>query len=126
MINWIMKVVIFQEFSRMAKHQYIPFKKMSFQKINEQVERKMAVGKNAMVLEHRVKKGFVSQKNETHINEQFTYVLEGKLQVETGGEVLILEAGDMIIIPPNQPHTLTVLEDVRILDVFSPVRKEWL
>ncbi|MCP5504756.1 MAG: cupin domain-containing protein [Chlamydiales bacterium] len=110
----------------MAKHQCIQFEKMSFQKINEQVERKMAVGEQAMVLEHRVKKGFVSQKNETHINEQFTYVLEGKLQVETGGEVLILEAGDMIIIPPNQPHTLTVLEDVRILDVFSPVRKEWL
>lgn len=110
----------------MAKQQYIQFEKMSFQKINEQVERKMAVGEQAMVLEHRVKKGFVSQKNETHINEQFTYVLEGKLQVETGGEVLILEAGDMIIIPSNQPHTLTVLEDVRILDVFSPVRKEWL
>jgi len=110
----------------MAKHQYIQFNKMPFQKLNEQIERKMAVGKEAMVLEHRAKKGFVSQKNETHINEQFTYVLEGKLQVETGGEVLILEAGDMIIIPPNQPHTLTVLEDIRILDVFSPIRKEWL
>lgn len=79
-----------------------------------------------MLLEHRVKKGFVSTINETHINEQFTYVLEGKLQVETGDESIILGPGDLIIIPSNQPHTLTVLEDVRILDIFTPVRNEWI
>lgn len=106
-------------------HQIIHFNQIPFEAVSDQVERKMAVGMEAMFLHHRVKKGFVSTKNETHRNEQFTYVLEGKLQVETGGETVILTPGDLIIIPPNQPHTLTALEDVLILDVFSPPRKEW-
>lgn len=108
------------------KHQLIHFKKMKYTPINDEIDRKMVCGSNAMLLEHRVKKGFRSEVNETHVNEQITYVLEGKLQVETGGDVMILEAGDLILIPPNQPHTLTVLEDIVILDIFSPIRKEWL
>lgn len=79
-----------------------------------------------MFLEHTVKKGYQCPINETHINEQFTYVLKGKLQVETGGETVTLNPGDLIVIPPNQPHTLTVLEDTVILDVFSPILEEWL
>lgn len=108
------------------KHQVIHFSKMKFQKVNEQIGRKMVVGSNAMFLEHSVKKGYKCPANETHINEQFTYVLKGKLQVQTGGETIILNPGDLIVIPPNQPHTLEVLEDTIILDVFSPIREEWL
>lgn len=110
----------------MSSIQHIHFDKLPFEPVNDQVSRKMAVGQNAMILKHTVKKGFQSEINETHINEQFTYVLEGKLEVRAEERTSLLAKGDMLIIPPNKPHTLKALEDTIILDVFSPVRTEWL
>lgn len=108
------------------KPQLIHFQKLKYTPVNDQIGRKMVTGVNTMLLEHSVKKGFRSTQNETHVNEQITYVLKGRLQVESAGELMVLEPGDLILIPPNQPHTLEALEDTVILDVFSPIRKEWI
>ena len=60
-------------------HQVIHFNHIPFEAVSDQVDRKMADGSQVMLLQHRVQKGFVSVKGETHVNEQFTYVLEGKI-----------------------------------------------
>ena len=53
-------------------------------------------------------------------------VLEGRIRLtigEAGGEeVHELSAGEMLVIPPNMPHSGETLEDCRLLDAFSPPR----
>jgi quercetin dioxygenase-like cupin family protein len=62
-----------------------------------------------------------------HPHEQITYVAEGKLLFFIGEESFELEKGDMIVVPPNTPHTIQTLTDyVRLVDTFHPLREDFL
>jgi quercetin dioxygenase-like cupin family protein len=62
----------------------------------------------------------------THESEQMTYVLQGSLRVVVGGEEIIVREGEVLHIPSGMPHQAEALEDTFELDVFSPVRRDWL
>lgn len=51
-----------------------------------------------------------------------TFILKGKILAEIGGERLVLEAGDYVVIPPNTPNNtvLGILEDAAGLTVKAP------
>ncbi len=61
-----------------------------------------------------------------HVNEQITTVLEGKLLFLLGGQPQTLDAGESLVIPPNVPHSVEALEDSVALDVFAPLREDWI
>ncbi len=61
-----------------------------------------------------------------HPNEQFSLVESGRLLYEVGGEEAAAQAGDMVLIPPDVPHTVEALEDSIVLDIFTPVRDDWV
>ena len=61
-----------------------------------------------------------------HPNEQITNVLEGRLRFAIGEEEQIVEAGATVLIPANVSHEVEALEDSIALDVFSPVREDWV
>ncbi len=61
-----------------------------------------------------------------HPNEQVTNVLEGRLRFVIGDEEQIVSAGSTVLIPGNVPHEIEALEDSIALDVFSPVREDWV
>jgi quercetin dioxygenase-like cupin family protein len=66
-----------------------------------------------------------------HPHEQITYVAEGKVNfiVGTGAERTVdtVGAGDLIVVPPNAPHTVEVLsEKARLIDCFYPIREDFL
>lgn len=61
-----------------------------------------------------------------HPNEQITNVLEGRLRFVIGDEEKIVEAGATVLIPADAPHEVEALEDSIALDVFSPVREDWV
>jgi quercetin dioxygenase-like cupin family protein len=60
-----------------------------------------------------------------HIHEQVTNLLEGRFEMLVGGEHLLLEAGQVVVIPSNVPHSGKALTHCRILDVFNPVREDF-
>lgn len=63
-----------------------------------------------------------------HEHEQIGIVLEGEMTITIDGDqrIRILKAGDSFVIPGNVPHTVTAhAGDVRLVDVFSPVREEY-
>ncbi len=82
-------------------------------------------GAELMLVEHRVKKGQASFA-EHHENEQLTLVLSGKLKCTVGEAIHILEKGGAVLIPSRVVHSVEVLEDSTVIEVFSPPRKEWL
>jgi quercetin dioxygenase-like cupin family protein len=61
-----------------------------------------------------------------HENEQLTYVLEGALRFTVGDEEVTVRRGEVLHIPPDVPHGAVALEDSVDLEVFSPVRADWL
>ncbi|THV39567.1 cupin domain-containing protein [Glycomyces buryatensis] len=50
------------------------------------------------------------------------FVIGGRLQVLAGDEVLILEEGDFITIPPGLPHAFGAVSgaDAEVLAIFTP------
>ena len=50
-----------------------------------------------------------------HPNEQIIYVLEGRLRARVGGEERVVEAGEVIHVPPNVVHEVRALEDSMFL-----------
>ena len=61
-----------------------------------------------------------------HENEQVSMVLEGKLKFLAAGEEYVIGAGEVLQIPGNVAHEVEVLEDALAIDVFSPIRQDWI
>src|SRR5688572_13237839 len=62
----------------------------------------------------------------THPHEQTGYVASGRVVFELGGEKRELKAGDGYCVPGDVPHGVVALEDSVCVDIFSPVREEYL
>lgn len=63
----------------------------------------------------------------SHINEQISNVQSGVLRFELGdGDVVIVRAGESLVIPPGLPHRVVAEEDTEVMDVFSPRREDWI
>jgi quercetin dioxygenase-like cupin family protein len=61
-----------------------------------------------------------------HESEQITYILEGALKFFLEGQEVVVHAGEVLHIPSNVPHRAVALEDTLDLDIFSPIRIDWL
>jgi quercetin dioxygenase-like cupin family protein len=61
-----------------------------------------------------------------HMNEQITMLERGKLRFVFDDEQKIMEAGDILQIPPHVPHMVEALEDSVAVDLFSPPREDWI
>lgn len=62
----------------------------------------------------------------SHIHEQVTFLQQGRLRFTVGGAETVLQPGDMLEIPPSVPHSVEALEESVAIDVFSPVRGDWI
>lgn len=61
-----------------------------------------------------------------HVHSQTTYVESGLFAVTIGDKTQVLCAGDSFYIPPNVPHGATALEAGVLLDMFSPIREDFM
>lgn len=61
-----------------------------------------------------------------HYHSQITHVESGAFEVEIGGERKVLKAGDAYYIPPNVLHGCVCLETGVLIDVFSPMREDFI
>ena len=81
---------------------------------------------NLMVCELTFQKGAVGALH-SHPHEQVGYVISGSFEVEEEGqEKRILKAGDTYQIAPDVRHGVVALEDSLLLDVFNPMRKDFI
>jgi quercetin dioxygenase-like cupin family protein len=78
-----------------------------------------------MLVQIYVKRGCLVPMH-AHESEQMTYVLQGALRFVVAGEEITVRDGEVLHIPPNTAHQSEALEDTFELDVFSPVRADWM
>lgn len=98
------------------------------EELHEQLSRRLITGDQMMLAHVYLKKGCVVPKH-SHINEQFTYILEGALRFlvgDDGAEEIVVRAGEVLHLPANVPHEAHALEDTLDMDVFCPPRQDWL
>ena len=61
----------------------------------------------------------------SHYHEQVVNMREGKLELTVDGTTHQLEAGSILVIPPNAPHSGKAITACEVLDVFSPPREDY-
>ena len=61
-----------------------------------------------------------------HVNEQMTVLISGKLRFIFPEKTMDVVGGEVMEIAPNLPHSVEALEDSIAIDVFNPVREDWL
>ncbi len=71
-----------------------------------------------------IKKGSVLPPH-SHIHEQITHILSGKLELKIGQEIKVIEPGIVAVIPSNVVHSGIAITDCVALDVFTPVREDY-
>ena len=87
--------------------------------------RKVISGEKAMIAQVFIAKGAVVPMHQ-HESEQLSYIVEGALRFELEGREVVVKKGEVLHIPSNVPHMAVALEDTLDLDVFSPIRVDWL
>jgi len=61
-----------------------------------------------------------------HPHTQISHVESGVFEIEIAGEKKILRAGDAFFIPPNVWHGAVCKEAGVLIDVFSPMREDFI
>ena len=62
----------------------------------------------------------------SHHNEQISIIEQGSLKFVVAGQEKVVRAGEVLRIPPHVPHSAEAEEDCVGVDVFSPVREDWI
>jgi quercetin dioxygenase-like cupin family protein len=62
----------------------------------------------------------------THHHEQILNVTKGELELNVAGEVTILKPGLSMVLAPMVPHSGRALTDVTVIDIFHPVREDFV
>ena len=93
--------------------------------MNQKIWRKVISGEKAMLAQIFIAKDGVVPTHQ-HESEQITYAQQGAIKLEMEGKEVVLQQGDILLIPSNVPHSAVALEDYFGLEIFSPIRIDWL
>ena len=106
-------------------HRFFTWDSIPLEVMSSVVSRKLVTGERAMVAQVFIKKGGVVPEHH-HESEQITYILDGALKFQLEGREVVVHKGEVLHIPSNVPHRAVALEDTLDLDIFSPIRTDWL
>lgn len=95
------------------------------EKLTDLLSRKIVVGKNEMLALVTLKKGAFIRPHR-HESEQISFILKGALKFQVNEREIVVREGGLLHLSSNMEHSATALEDTLDLDVFSPIRKDWL
>ena len=98
---------------------------LALEKVTEMISRKIVHGEREMLAQIYLKKGAMVPMH-SHEAEQITYVLQGALRFLIDGELITVREGEVLVIPSWVEHQAEALDDTFELDIFSPLRYDWL
>ena len=90
------------------------------------IEQKTLVhGDRMLMVEFQLQKGAALPLH-SHPHEQIGYLVKGRMRLTVGADVHDVQSGDSWCIPGDAEHGATALEDSVAVEVFSPVREDYL
>lgn len=105
---------------------FIITEKMEWEDLGGGVSRKfLGYDNQIMMVQVKFEKGAEGTPH-AHFHTQATYVAQGKFEFTIDGKKQIVHGGDGVYIAPNLLHGAKCLEAGILIDVFSPVREDFL
>ncbi len=98
---------------------------IALEKVTEMISRKVITGEREMLAQIYLKRGCIVPMH-SHESEQMTYVLSGAMKFLIDGDETIVREGEVLIIPSWVPHQAEALDDTFEMDMFSPIRQDWI
>jgi len=90
------------------------------------VKRKTLVyGEKTLMTEFLLEKG-KALPSHSHPQEQTGYLVSGQIVLVIAGEEFEVKPGDSWVIPGNAEHAAKIIEDSVAVEVFAPVRDDYL
>lgn len=90
------------------------------------IEQKTLVyGERTLMVEFLLKKGCQLPQH-SHPHEQTGYLVKGRIRLFVGSETNDITPGDSWCIPSGIEHGAEIIEDSVAIEVFSPVREDYL
>jgi quercetin dioxygenase-like cupin family protein len=85
----------------------------------------LVFGEKTLLTEFRLEKESKIPRH-SHPHEQTGYLVSGRMLLFIGDESFETAAGDSWSIPGDVEHSAEIIEDSIAIEVFSPVRKDYL
>lgn len=109
-----------------ASKEFIMGDDLEWEIVGEGVKRKiMGYDDKIMLVKVHFDKGGVGVMHE-HYHSQVTYVESGAFELTIGNETRTMKSGDSFYIPPHVMHGATCVESGVLIDVFSPIREDFM
>lgn len=105
--------------------QHLKWEGVTKERVNDKLWRKIVTGEKVMVTQLWFLKDSLVPLHH-HESEQISLILEGAMKFELQGREVTVRAGEVLVIPSNLPHSALALEDSVGMDIFSPIRQDWL
>ena len=104
---------------------YTRWSDIELEHLNPLLDRQFVVGENIMLARVLLKKGCIVPEH-SHVNEQITYVVSGAIKLKFDSGDVVLQPGELIVIPAHEAHAAEAIEDCQVLDSFAPRREDWI
>jgi quercetin dioxygenase-like cupin family protein len=105
---------------------YAKYSKRGYSSALEGIEQKTLVyGAETLMTEFLLTKGSTLPKH-GHPHEQTGYLVKGRIRLSIGEETYDAQPGDSWCIPGGVEHGADIIEDSVAIEVFSPVREDYL
>ncbi len=106
--------------------EFIKSDDVEWEVVGERVKRKiMGYDDKIMLVKVYFETGGIGYMHE-HYHSQVTYVESGEFEVTINGETNTLKKGDCFYIPPHLIHGATCTKAGVLIDVFSPIREDFM
>ena len=105
---------------------YIENDSIAWEQVDDRVQRKiMSYDDRMMLVKVQFETGGIGTLHQ-HPHTQISHVESGVFEVEIGDEKMVLKAGDAFYVPPNVIHGAVCLQAGVLIDVFSPMREDFI
>ena len=85
----------------------------------------LVYGERTLCVEFRLEKGSKLPAHK-HPHEQTGYLVDGRIRLSIGEQTFEAEPGDSWCIPGDIDHSAEIMVDSVAIEVFSPVREDYL
>jgi quercetin dioxygenase-like cupin family protein len=105
---------------------FVDDQNLPWESVGEGVKRKiMSYDANVMMVKVAFETGGVGAPH-SHMHTQMSYVASGVFSIMIADETRTIKKGDAFYIPPNVWHGAVCLEAGELVDVFTPMREDFV
>jgi quercetin dioxygenase-like cupin family protein len=99
---------------------------LAWAQVEDKIQRKiMSYNEDVMLVKVAFEKGGIGTMHK-HPHLQISYIDGGTFEVTIGDDIRILKDGDVYFVPSNVLHGVVCLEAGVLVDVFNPMREDFV